>query len=69
MKHKDFETYIKQISDLLKDNPKEGDSDYNTGYLMAYYQVISTMKNQAVVFDLEQENLSLSDIEPDRDLV
>ena len=36
---------------------------------MAYYEVISTMKNQASVFDLEQEDLSLSDIEPDRDLV
>lgn len=79
MKNKNFETYIKYISDLLKDNAKkakleadnskEGESDYNTGYLMAYYEVISTMKNQASIFDLEQEDLSLSDIEPDRDLV
>ncbi len=79
MKNKNFETYIKYISDLLKDNarkakleadnPKEGDFDYNTGYLMAYYEVISTMKNQAAIFDLEQEDISLSDIEPDRDLV
>lgn len=79
MKNKNFELYIKYVSDLLKnnakkakseaDNPKEGDADYNTGYLMAYYEVITTMKNQASLFDLEQEDISLSDIDPDRDLV
>lgn len=79
MKNKNFETYINYISDLLKDNAKkakleadnskEGEFDYNTGYLLAYYEVISTMKNQASIFDLEQEDISLSDIEPDRDLL
>ena len=79
MKNKNFETYIKYISDLFKDNakkarleadnPKEGESDYNTGYLMAYYEVISLMKNQASIFDLDQKDISLSDIDPDRDLV
>ena len=49
--------------------PKEGDIDYNTGYLMAYHEVISTMKNQASLFDLGQKDISLADIEPDRDLV
>ena len=79
MKNKSFELYIKYISDLLKDNakkaksaadnPKEGETDYNTGYLMAYHEVISTLKNQASLFDLEQKDISLSDIDPDRDLV
>ena len=79
MKNKNFELYIKYISDLIKDNakkakleadnPEKGEVDYNTGYLIAYYEVISTMKNQAFLFDLEQDDISLSDIEPDRDLV
>jgi hypothetical protein len=79
MENKSFEPYIKYIIDLLKDNakkakleadnPKEGEADYNTGYLMAYHEVISTLKNQAFLFDLEQEDISLSDIDPDRDLV
>jgi hypothetical protein len=79
MKNKNFELYIKYISDLIKDNtkkakleadnPEKGEADYNTGYLMAYHEVISTMKNQALLFDLEQDDISLSDIEPDRDLV
>ena len=79
MKNKNFELYVKYISDLIKDNakkakleadnPEKGEVDYNTGYLIAYYEVISTMKNQAFLFDLEQDDISLSDIEPDRDLV
>lgn len=79
MGNKNFELYIKYISDLFKDNAKkakleadnskEDNANYNIGYLMAYHEVISTMKNQAPLFDLEQEDISLSDIEPDCDLI
>ena len=79
MKNKNFELYIKYIGDLLKDNakkakleadnPKEGDADYNTGYFMAYHEVIAIMKNRAPLFDLEQEDIALADIEPERDLI
>ena len=79
MDEKSSKHYIREISCLLKDyarqakvdadNPKEGDADYNTGYLMAYHEVIATMKNQAPFFDLTQEEINLSDIEPERDLV
>ena len=72
--------YIQEISCLLKDyarqakieadHPKEGDSaDFNDGFLMAYHQVIATMKNQAPFFDLTAEEVNLADIEPERDLV
>ena len=72
--------YIQEISCLLKDyarqakveadHPKEGDSaDFNDGFLMAYHQVIVTMKNQAPFFDLKQEEINLADIEPERDLI
>ncbi len=80
MDEKSLKYYIREINCLLKDyarqakvdadHPKEGDSaDYNTGYLMAYHEVISTLKNQAPFFDLTQEELNLADIEPERDLV
>jgi hypothetical protein len=72
--------YIREINCLLKDyarqakvdtDPlKEGDSaDFNAGFLMAYHQVITTMKHQAPFFDLTHEELNLADIEPERDLV
>ncbi|MEM7174688.1 MAG: hypothetical protein AAF443_02005 [Chlamydiota bacterium] len=44
------------------------DLELNPFYTIKH-EVISTMKNQASLFDLEQEDISLSDIEPDRDLV
>ena len=80
MDEKNFIYYIREISCLLKDNakqakldadhPKEGDSaDFNSGFLMAYHQVIAIMKNQAPVFDLEQKDIGLADIEPERDLL
>jgi hypothetical protein len=79
MDEKNLKYYIREISCLLKDyarqakidadNPNKGNSDYNTGYLMAYHEVIATMKNQAPFFDLTQEELNLSDIEPEKDLV
>ncbi len=71
--------YIREISCLLKDyarqaklaadDPNNGNSDYNTGYLMAYHEVIATMKNQAPFFDLTQEEINLADIEPEKDLL
>lgn len=71
--------YILYMGNLIKeqamqakkdeDNPKPGFEDYNKGAVMAYYSVISTLKNQAQFFDLEQEDIGLADIDPDRDLV
>ncbi|MDX8430650.1 MAG: hypothetical protein SNF33_02420 [Candidatus Algichlamydia australiensis] len=80
MSSKKFEYYIGEIASLLKDyakkakaeadNPKEEDSpDFNNGYLMAYYQVISTMKNHAPFFDLSEGDIGLADINPDKDLL
>lgn len=79
MNKESLKNYIREISCLLKDNakkaklnadnPKEGDADYNTGYLMAYHEVITIMKNQAPVFDIGQDDIDLADIEPERDLL
>lgn len=80
MKDLTLKHYIQEISCLLKENakqaklevkdPKTKDSlDYNIGYLMAYHEVITIMKNQAYVFNIDQKEIELEDIEPDRDLV
>ena len=80
MNEKEYMYFVQEISDLFKDNakkakieadnPKEGDSlDYNTGFLMAYHEVIAIMKNQAPFFHLKQEDIRLEDIEPERDLI
>lgn len=51
------------------DAPKEGFESYNKGELLAYHRVFSTMQKHASLFDLNQEEIRLSNINPDRDLV
>lgn len=75
-----YKNYVREVACLLKDNakkakidadnPKEGDSaDFNSGFLMAYHQVITIMKNQAPFFKLYPSNINLADIVPERDLI
>jgi hypothetical protein len=51
------------------DHPKEGYDSFNNGYLMAYHTVIEFMKNQTEVFDIDQKDIGLADIEPETDLL
>jgi len=79
MSDKNLKNYIKYMGLLLKerakeakldaDKPNEGFEDYNTGHLMAYYSVLSLLKNQASAFDVSQEEIGLADIDPDADLL
>jgi len=57
----------KQISE----KEERGTEGYHleSGRLMAYYEVISLMQQQAHGFQIPLEELDLHDIEPDRDLV
>jgi hypothetical protein len=41
---------------------------FESGRLLAFYEVISTMRNRAEVFGIPLSDLRLDDIEPDRDL-
>ncbi|GAB4187755.1 MAG: hypothetical protein Tsb0015_06850 [Simkaniaceae bacterium] len=71
--------YLSDLNVILKeqameakkdaDAPKEGLESYNKGEFLAYHRVFSTMQKQASLFDLNQEEIRLSDIDPDRDLV
>lgn len=51
------------------DNSQQGESaEFNQGCLMAYHETIATMKEQAHIFGLEHEDISLADIDPKADL-
>lgn len=51
------------------DNPKESFEDYNKGELMAYCSVFSLLKHQASVFNIDEKDLGLADIDPEVDLL
>lgn len=65
MRNDSLNNYVNEITSLIKerakkakedaDNSKEGEESFNNGFLMAYHQMIATMKNQALAFDLNQE--------------
>jgi hypothetical protein len=46
-----------------------GEGEFYAGILMAYYGLVSHMRNQAEVFDIPTEDLGLGNLEPDRDLI
>lgn len=74
-----FKNYLIDLIALLKkqakeakmeaDHPKEGNTSYNNGYLMAYHTVISFMKNQARAFNIDEKEIGLADIDPEQDLL
>lgn len=78
MNDEKFKGYLIDLIALLKeqakeakleaDHPKEGYASYNNGYLMAYHSVISLLKNQAFVFNMDEKELGLADIDPEMDL-
>lgn len=45
------------------DNPKEGFEDYNKGEWMAYCLLFSLLKHQAAVFNIDEKELGVADIE------
>jgi hypothetical protein len=45
------------------DNPKEGYEDYNKGEWMAYSSLFSLLKHQASIFNIDEKELGVADIE------
>jgi len=50
-------------------NENSEDRQFQSGRLMAYYEVVSLMQQQAAGFDIPLTDIRLDDIEPDRDLI
>ncbi|WP_316358458.1 hypothetical protein [Candidatus Neptunichlamydia sp. REUL1] len=78
MKSKDLSNYILHMVDLIKHqaleikneaNRKEGEDLYKEGELMAYYSVMSTLKNHASFYDLEQKDIGLENMNLESDLL
>jgi hypothetical protein len=72
--------YLRDLGFLLKEMALEAKSardaakgtegsDYAEGKLMAFYAVISLMRQQATAFGIEASALNLHDVDPERDLL
>ena len=74
-----FKGYLTDFISLLKDQAKEakldadkpekGFEDFNKGQLMAYHSVVSLLKHQVFVLNMDEKELGLADIDPDADLL
>jgi hypothetical protein len=53
-----------------RDSAPEGSDDraFRSGRLLAFYEVISTLRNRAEGFGIPLSDLRLDDIDPDREL-
>ena len=79
MEDEKYKNYLIDLISIIKkqakeakleaDHPKEGYDSFNNGYLMAYHTVIEFMKNQTEVFNIDQADVGLADIEPEKDLL
>lgn len=75
--------YLYDLANLLRDNAlgalaefhtakqsgDAGDKLFQEGRLLAYYEVLSLIKNQAESFQIPPEDLNWGDFDPDRDLL
>jgi hypothetical protein len=56
----------KKNRDASKNTP---DYDYAIGHLMAFYEIVSLMQQQAGAFGISLSKIGLENINPDKDLV
>lgn len=72
--------YLRDLGELVKDLARTAKADrdascsdedraYALGRLMTLYEIVSLMQQQAHLFGLRREDLSLEDVEPERDLL
>lgn len=69
---RDLGTLLKEKALTAQQDAAQGraeDRDYKLGFLMAYHDVISLVKQQADAFGVDVRALCLDDIDPDRDLI
>ena len=79
MENQTFKNYLHDLGTLVKEHAREAkeqkassegssSQDYDSGYLIAWYEVVSLMQQQAEAFGIPFESLDLHDIDPDKDL-
>jgi hypothetical protein len=80
MEDQTLKYYLQEIGSLIKESAREAkeledsskgssSQDYNSGYSMAWYEVVSLMQQQAEAFGIPLEDLDLHDIDADKDLL
>lgn len=65
------EAYLADLGKNIKGKANEAknsdNNEYDLGYKMALYEVISLMVQQAEVFDINLEDIGLEGVDPERD--
>jgi len=71
--------YLRDLGQLVRERGERAkkeatsaapeDKIFQQGRLMAYYEVLSLMQQQAEAFDLALNDLGLSGLDPDSDLI
>ncbi len=72
--------YLHDVGFLLRERALEAkkakaaarspsEREFEDGRLMAYYEVITLMQNQAIAFNLPFDAVGLEGIDPDKDLI
>lgn len=65
----DFGTLVAEMAIEAKRNLGKSSDQFSCGKLMAYYEVVSLMKQQADAFQLPIEDVGLAGIDPERDFL
>jgi hypothetical protein len=68
----DLGRHIREAAEAAKREAgvaKDDDRLFQRGRLMAYYEVVSLMQQQALAFDLPLGDLALDGLDPDHDLI
>jgi hypothetical protein len=69
---RDFGCLMKELAlkaKFNKDHSTKQEFDYNLGYLMALHDIISLMKRQALSFDINETDICIEDINPEKDIL
>jgi hypothetical protein len=73
------DNYLRDLGYLVRESALEAkrraneaaddDRAFEQGRALAYYEVVSLMKEQALAFGIDPSRLSLADVNPDQDLL
>jgi len=71
-----FKNYLRDTIQFIADDALEAKKksleakdDFNDGRRLAYYEVVSTLVNQAKTFEIDLHDINLGNIDPDKDLM
>ena len=65
----DLGMLLREMALEAKKTSIENESEYDLGRVMAYYEVISLMQQQAKTFEIELSDLNMEEFDPDQKLL